>query len=117
MECGQGDPRGIEGQGHGGGPAGKAGGGGGAHPVEALDGGGELLALHALEEELCDVLAALFVLDGERDLDLLLLVLVVDGAEAVVGVHEFVFCLCVLRLDFPDALLLEREGAPAVACW
>ena len=55
--------------------------------VELANGSGELVALDALEQELGDLLAALFVLKGGCGLCLfLVLVLVVDGSEAVAGV-------------------------------
>jgi len=76
--------------------------------IETLDGGGKLLALHSLEKQLGNVLAAPLVLSRDHRFRFPFLVLVMHGAKAVVGIHLFVFRLGMLCLDLPDALLLQR---------
>jgi len=43
-----------------------------------------------------------------------LLVLVVNGLEAIVGVLDFVLFLFLLGAFLPDAFLIERKLAPAI---
>jgi len=76
--------------------------------VETLDGSGKLLPLHSLKKELGNVFTTLFVFGRDERFWFPLLVLVVHGAEAVVGVHLLVLRFGMLCLDFPDALLLQR---------
>ena len=82
--------------------------GSGTDAIEALDGGGKLFALHSLEKELGNVFTTLLVFGRNRRFRLPLLVLIMHGAEAVVGEHLFVLRFGMLCLDLPDALLLQR---------
>jgi hypothetical protein len=88
--------------------------GGRTHAIETLDRSGELLTLHSLEKQLGDIFTTLLILCGNGRLGFLILVLIVYRPKTIVGVHLLVFCLCVLCLDLPDTLLLQRKGAPAV---
>jgi hypothetical protein len=64
--------------------------------IEVAHCSSELVTLLPLEKQLSDLFASAFVFDGRRRFVLfLVLVLVVDGTEAVLGVTGFVFCLCV----------------------
>ena len=89
--------------------------GGRTHTIEAFDGGRKLLTLHSLEKKLSDIFAAPFILCRDSRLWLLLLVLIVHGAETIVRVHLLVLSLCMFRLDLPDTLLLQRKSAPTIA--
>ena len=82
--------------------------GGGTYAIEALDGGGKLFALHSLEKELGNVFTTLLVFGRDRRFWFPFLILVMHGAEAVVGVHLLVLRLGMLCLDLPDTLLLQR---------
>jgi hypothetical protein len=86
----------------------------GAHTIETFDGGGELLTLHSFKEKLGNVFTTLFILGRNDRLGLLFFVLVMHGAEAIVGIHLLVLRFGVFCLDFPDSLILERQRAPAV---
>jgi hypothetical protein len=86
----------------------------GTHTIETFDCGGELLTLHSFKKKLGNVFTTLFILCRNGRLGLLFLVLVMHGAEAIVGIHLLVLRFGVFCLDFPNALILERERAPAV---
>lgn len=84
--------------------------------VEVVDGGGEFITFLTFEKELSDPFASAFVLDRRGGFFLLLvLVLVVDGTEAIVWVANFVLCFCELGFDFPHMLLFEWKCLPTVA--
>jgi hypothetical protein len=82
--------------------------GGGTEVVEALDGGGKLFAFHSLEKELGNVFTTPLVFGRDRRFRFPLLVLVMHGAEAIIGVHLLVLRFSMLCLDLPDTLLFQR---------
>jgi hypothetical protein len=87
------------------------------YPIKIADSCSELVSLLPFQEQLRDGFASAFVFGSDNSLILLLvLILVVDRAETVLGVACFVVGFCVLRLDFPYTLLLQGERFPAVAC-
>lgn len=91
--------------------------------IESADSCGELVAFLALEQELRHFLASAlverwnwkFVLAlGSLDSGLLL-VLVVNGAETIVGITFLVVGFGLLCTTFPDTFLLERKSSPTIA--
>jgi hypothetical protein len=61
-------------------------------------------------------LASLLILSGGNGFILfLILILIVHGAEAVLGIASLVLRFRVLRLYFPNTLLLQGKGSPAIA--
>jgi hypothetical protein len=83
--------------------------------IEGPHGGGELITFFPFEKELSDLLAPTLVLRGGLRFLLLLLLLVVDGPEAIFGVTGLVLGLGVFSLDFPYALFFEGKSAPTIA--
>lgn len=79
----------------------------GAHQVKAAHGGSELIALFAFQQELCNLFAPALILHGSGELLFLILVLilVVNRLEAVVGIHNLVIRFGMLGLDFPYTFL------------
>ncbi|CAK5282997.1 unnamed protein product [Mycena citricolor] len=82
----------------------------------------ELVAFLPLQQQRCDILRSLLlhlVLDRPRGVVIAVGVradgrarFAVDGSELVVGVHDLVFRLGVLRLLLPCGLLAQRQRAP-----
>jgi len=93
----------------------KAKGGSGTHTIKTLHGGRKLITLHSFEKKLGNIFTALLILGWNDRLGLLLLVLIVHRTKTIVGIHLLVFSLCMFCFDLPDALLLQRKSAPAVA--
>lgn len=78
----------------------------GPEPVEPPDGGCELVALLALEEQLRDFFASALVVGSGQWFFFLFFVFIVDRAEAILGVYFLVLGFRVLGFDFPDVLFL-----------
>jgi hypothetical protein len=78
----------------------------GPQSVKAPDRSCELIALLALEEQLCNFFASTLIIRGSHGLLFLFLVLIVNGAEAILWVYLLVLCFRVLSLNFPNVLLL-----------
>ena len=82
--------------------------GGGTDAIETLDGSGKLFTLHSLEKELGNVLTTPLVFGRDGRFWFPFLILVMHGAEAVVGEHLLVLRFGMLCLNLPDTLLLQR---------
>jgi hypothetical protein len=90
--------------------------GDGSHPVKAPDSGGELVAFFAFEEQLGDFFASPLIAGRSYRLFFLFLVLIMNGAEAILGIDLLVLCFRVFGFDLPNTLLLQRKRSPAVTC-
>lgn len=84
--------------------------------VELTDSSSELFSLLAIKKELGNLFAAAFIFSSGNSLFfLLLLVLVVNWTETILWVPCLVLCFCVLSLNLPNALVLERKRSPAIS--
>jgi hypothetical protein len=87
-----------------------------SHAIQVSDSRCELGALFSFEKQLCYLLAsALIFYCRDCFILFLILILVVNRPEAVFWISSLVLCFCVLCLDFPNTLLFQGKGSPAVA--
>lgn len=73
--------------------------------VEVTDSSSKFVTLLPLQKQLSDFLTPPFIFDRRLGfLLLLILVLIMDGTETILGVASFMIRLCIFRFNLPDLL-------------